>query len=308
MVSGRHTYLFPPPDENGGGLRRLRKLAAVPAGCHEVSWTDLAADPPDLVLLQRPIDSDLCEQHLGLRPGRDLPAIYLEHNTPQDQVPNTRHPMADQRGLLLVQVSHFNHLFWEAGSATSMVIEHGVPDPGYRYRGDLARLAFVVNEPVRRWRVTGTDLLAAFGAHPIDAFGIDGDLLPPELGSRCPQLAFAGNLSSEDLYAALARRRVYLHLNRWTSLGLSLIQAMMLGLPVVVVNTTEASRAVPPEAGALSSDIGELTRVAAQLLKDPEEAAARGRVAREAALRRYGLSRFLADWDEAYTAAQNLLP
>jgi glycosyltransferase involved in cell wall biosynthesis len=111
----------------------------------------------------------------------------------------------------------------------------------------------------------------------------------------------------EDLYAALARRRVYLHLNRWTSLGLSLIQAMMLGLPVVVLDTTEASRAVPPQAGALSCDIGELTRVAAQLLKDPEEAAARGRVAREAALRRYGLARFLADWDEAYAAAANLL-
>jgi hypothetical protein len=307
LVSGRHTYLFPPPDENGGGLRRLRRLDAVPAGCHEVSWSDLAADPPDLVLLQRPIDADLCEQHLGLRPGRDLPGIYLEHNTPQDQVPNTRHPLADQSELLLVQVTHVNHLFWDTGSATSVVIEHGVPDPGYRYRGDLARLAFVVNEPVRRWRVTGTDLLAAFGAHPIDAFGIDGDLLPPELGSRCPQLVFAGNLSPEDLYTALARRRVYLHLNRWTSLGLSLIQAMMLGMPVVVVNTTEASRAVPPEAGALSSDVGELTRAAAQLLKDPEEAAARGRVAREAALRRYGLARFLADWDEAYATAQKLV-
>ena len=47
--------------------------------------------------------------------------------------------------------------------------------------------------------------------------------------------------------------------------------------------------------------------MAAQLLKDPDEAAARGRVAREAALRRYGLARFLADWDEAYAAAVSLL-
>lgn len=285
----------------------MRRLASgPPANCREVSWAELAADPPDLVLLQRPDDLGLCERGLGLRPGKDVPAIYLEHNTPKEQVPNTRHPLADQRGLLLVQVTHFNQLFWDVGSTPSVVIEHGVADPGHRYTGELARLAFVVNEPVRRWRVTGTDLLAAFDAHPIDAFGIDGDLLPAELGSHCPQLAFAGNHLPEDLYAALARRRVYLHLNRWTSLGLSLIQAMMLGLPVVVLDTTEASRAVPPEAGALSCDIGELTRVAAQLLKDPEEAAARGRVAREAALRRYGLARFLADWDEAYAAAVNL--
>jgi hypothetical protein len=296
------------PDDHGGGLRRLLRLGpGPPANCREVAWADLATDPPDLVLLQRPVDLGLCERGLGLRPGRDVPAVYLEHNTPRDQVPNTRHPMADQRGVLMVQVSHFNHLFWNAGSTASVVIEHGVADPGYRFTGELPRLAFVVNEPVRRWRVTGTDLLAAFASHPIDAFGIDGDLLPPALGSRCPQLAFAGNLLPEDLYAALARRRVYLHLNRWTLLGLSLIQAMMLGLPVVVVDTTEASRAIPPEAGAVSCDVGELTRVARQLLKDPEEAAARGRAAREAALRRYGLARFLADWDEAYAAAVDLV-
>ena len=42
----------------------------------------------------------------------------------------------------------------------------------------------------------------------------------------------------------------------------------------------------------------ELVREAERLLADPEEARRRGLIAREAALERYGLRRFLADWDE----------
>ena len=53
------------------------------------------------------------------------------------------------------------------------------------------------------------------------------------------------------MHAELARRRAYLHLCRWTSLGLSLIEAMAIGMPVVALATTEAVVAVPPDAGAL---------------------------------------------------------
>jgi glycosyltransferase involved in cell wall biosynthesis len=98
----------------------------------------------------------------------------------------------------------------------------------------------------------------------------------------------------------MAERRVYLHLNRWTSLGLSLIQAMMLGMPVVVLDTTEASRAVPARAGARSTDVTELVTATRALLNDPDEALRRGLIARRAALDRYGLPRFLHDWDLAF--------
>ena len=84
-----------------------------------------------------------------------------------------RHPLADQPGVLLVQVTYFNDLFWDCGGTPTRVIEHGVADPGLRYTGRLPRLAFVVNEPVRRWRVTGTDLLTRFADFDVDAFGID---------------------------------------------------------------------------------------------------------------------------------------
>jgi glycosyltransferase involved in cell wall biosynthesis len=104
----------------------------------------------------------------------------------------------------------------------------------------------------------------------------------------------------------MAERRVYLHLNRWTSLGLSLIQAMLLGMPVVVLDTTEASRAASVAAGARSSDITELVTATRALLADPEEAQDRGLIARRAALERYGLPRFLHDWDLAFKEAAEI--
>ncbi|MEA2360822.1 MAG: hypothetical protein QOI62_4082, partial [Solirubrobacteraceae bacterium] len=165
------------------------------------------------------------------------------------------------------------------------------------YDGSLDHLAFVVNEPVRRWRVTGTDLLPRFAPQPVDAFGIDGDLLPDALGGQ-PGVAFAGNLKPPQLRDALVRRRAYLHLNRWTSLGLSLIEAMHLGMPVVALATTEACEAVPPAAGTISTRVDRLAAAARELLGDPDRAREAGLAARRTALERFGLARFLADWDD----------
>jgi hypothetical protein len=43
---------------------------------------------------------ELCAEHLQRRPGRDMPAIFLEHNTPKTDVPTTRHPLVDEPGVL----------------------------------------------------------------------------------------------------------------------------------------------------------------------------------------------------------------
>ena len=63
------------------------------------------------------------------------------------------------------------------------------------------------------------------------------------------------DLPQDCLHDELARRRVYLHPIRWTSLGLSLLEAMHLAMPVVALATTEVAEAVPPEAGVVSTDV-----------------------------------------------------
>ena len=169
------------------------------------------------------------------------------------------------------------------------MIEHGIVDPGYRYTGELPRLAVVVNEPVRRGRVTGTDLLRPLRARPARSTCSACGAGVPRAGSRtCP---------SSELHAEMARRRVYVHPFRWTSLGLSLIEAMHLGMPVVALATTEVPEAVPAGAGVVSTSVDVLVDAARRLVADPEEARAMGKAARAAALGRYGLDRFLADWD-----------
>jgi glycosyltransferase involved in cell wall biosynthesis len=110
------------------------------------------------------------------------------------------------------------------------------------------------------------------------------------------------DLPQDALHTELARRRVYLHPIRWTSLGLSLLEAMHLGMPVVALGATEVHEAVPPEAGVVSTKLDVLAGALRRLVADPDEAATRGAAARAAALERYGLERFHTDWDVALRA------
>lgn len=302
LVRGEHEYLFLDVDPSGAGAPD--PTVPWPASASVVGVAELAADPPDLVVCQRLEEIDACGRLIGRTPGRDLPAVFIEHNTPADGVPTSAHPLADRPGWLIVHVTRFNALLWDCGSTATVVVDHGVLDPGRLWSGDRGRAAFVVNEPVRRWRVTGTDLLpAVLGHHGVDAFGIDGDRLPAALPGT--DVTFGGNFGPEELHAEIAHNGVYLHLNRWTSLGLSLLEAMHLGMPAVVLQTTEAAT-LPAEIGAVSLDLDKLRRRTSELLADPDEAARCGRVAREIALERYSLAPFLTRWDDAYARASAL--
>ena len=302
FVRGRHTYLLPTtPDRGPDGLGRARTYAW-PASAVEVPPDEAAGAEVDVVVLQRPRElSHLAESWLGgRRPGRDLPAVYLEHNAPQGRVADMRHVAADRLDLLVVHVTHFNDLFWDCGSTPTRVVEHGVVDPGPRYRGELPSAAVVINQPARRGRVTGTDLLCRLAAAvPVDLFGMQAERLAGMAGVRP-----AGDLPQAELHREMARRRLYLHPVRWTSLGLSLLEAMHLGMPVVALATTEVAEAVPPAAGVVSTRVEVLADAARRLAADPEQARAMGRAARAAALARYGLDRFLADWDRVLEEAR----
>jgi hypothetical protein len=295
FVHGRHEYLIPvTPDRGPDGVGRARTYAWPPAAV-EVTRQEAAAAEVDVVVLQRPQElHGLAEAWLGgRRPGRDVPAVYLEHNAPQGRVGDMRHPAADRDDLVMVHVTHFNDLFWDCRTTRTRVVEHGVVDPGYRYGGELASAAVVVNEAARRGRVTGTDLLARLGAEvPVDLFGMGAERLAGTPGVRSAQ-----ELPQARLHAEMARRRLYLHPVRWTSLGLSLLEAMHLGMPVVGLATTEVVEAVPADAGVLSTSVDVLADAARRLLADPEQARVMGKAARAAAQARYGLRRFLDDWD-----------
>ncbi|MFI1968613.1 glycosyl transferase [Streptomyces cinnamoneus] len=297
FVQGPHTYLVPVTPERGpDGLGRARTFDW-PESVVELPPERLRDADVDLLVLQRPHEFDLARRWLGRRPGLDVPTVYLEHNAPGGPVPDTRHPAAGRPGLTVVHVTHFNRLMWDCGATPTTVVEHGVVDPGPLWTGTLERAAVVVNEPLRRGRTTGTDLLEYFSrAAPLDVFGMGTDGLAERLGLAADRCR-AGELVQRDLHGALARRRVYLHPVRWTSLGLSLLEAMHLGMPVVALATTEVTEAVPAGAGVVSNRLEVLHDAVRGFLAEPERARETGRAARAAALARYGLPRFLDDWD-----------
>jgi glycosyltransferase involved in cell wall biosynthesis len=291
LVQGEHEYLLPVEPGRGPDGRGRAQTWDWPPAAVEVSRDEARDAEIDVLLLQRPDELDgLSREWLG---DRRIPTVYVEHNAPQGRIAEMRHPVADRDDVdLVVHVTHFNDLFWDCGSTAKRVIEHGIVDPGYRYSGETERAAVVINEAPRRARVTGTDLLARFadGGVPIDLFGMKaGDVTAP--------VHAIDDLPQELLHDELARRRVYLHPIRWTSLGLSLIEAMQLGMPVVALATTEAPDAIPAAAGIVSTRVERLTDAARAFLAEPERAREAGLAARRSALERFGLERFLADWD-----------
>ena len=298
FVQGGHDYLLPVTlQRDADGLGRARTWQW-PATVQEVPLESLADSDPDLVVLQRGRDLELARTHLRREPGRDVPAVWVEHNTPRGDPGDARHPLADRDDIPVVHVTHFNRVFWDTGRAPSTVIEHGVVDPGLRYTGELPRAAVVVNEPVRRGRITGTDLLAYFATYaPLDVFGMGVAGLAAHLGLDRELLHEHDNPPQSRLHHLMATRRAYLHPVRWTSLGLSLLEAMHLGLPVVVLAATEAVEAVPPDAGVVSTRLDVLGQGLRELMHDRDRARETGLRARQVALDRYGLQRFVDDWD-----------
>lgn len=295
FVQGNHTYIVPVIPSRGPDGRGRAMTWKWPASVVECSPEELADAAADVVIVQDARQLDLAQEWLG-QPGRHLPIIWLEHNTPQGPINQMQHPAKDRSDVTVVHVTNTNALFWDTGTARSVVIEHGVIDPGWRWTGEVRRTAVVVNEPLRRWRISGSDLLGRFGTVAgVDLFGMAGLELATAL--RNPNWLSTYDLSQPALHDELASRRCYLHPFRWTSLGLSLIEAMLLGMPVVALATTEVPDAVPDSTGIVSNDLDRLRAGVARLHADHEYAAELGQAARRHALDRFSHQRFLAEWD-----------
>lgn len=309
FVQGEHEFLVPVVPDRGPAGRGRAETWDWPPTVREVTPQELRTTPFDVVVLQRPEELELLERWTGLRAGTDVPAVYVEHNTPAGPAVTTRHPLAERDDIPVAHVTAFNALVWDCGRAPTTVVEHGIVDPGPRYTGTRERVGAVVNEPVRRWRVAGTDQLLDLARHvPVEVYGMgmadleryvredDGRDDGPAARRPTPELFLHDDVPQDAMHTRLAGARAYLHPFRWTSLGLSLLEAMALGMPVLAFATTAAPEAVPASAGVVSNDPAVLLDAARRWLADPDEARERGAAARRHVLENFGLDRFLTDW------------
>jgi glycosyltransferase involved in cell wall biosynthesis len=241
----------------------------------------------DVVLYQSRAAWDV-DRHEFLSPAqRNLPRIYLEHDPPQEHPTNTRH-WVDDRGALLVQVTAFNALMWDAGDTPTCVIEHGVkPLADEHYRGNLERGIVVVNNIDRRGRRLGLDVYQQAAREvPLDLAG---------MGSE--RVGGIGEVSNRLLPQTMAAYRFFFNPIRYTSLGLAVIEAMLVGLPIVALATTEMVSVIRNgENGYIDTRPERLVEAMQSLLADAALAAELGSVARREARARFAIERFVSDW------------
>lgn len=291
FLQGSHDYLLPTlPGRGPDGLGRADSWDW-PASAVEVSPAELADAAVDVVVLQRPHELELATRWLGRRPGRDLAAVYLEHNTPGGDVPFTRHPLAGQSEIPVVHVTAFNALMWDAGRTPTRVVEHGVkPLAEARWHGELERGLVVVNHLRRRGRRLGLDVFQAVDRElPLALAGMDSE----SVGARL----CLGEVPHARLPQTMAAHRFLFNPIRYTSLGLAVIEAMMVGLPVVGLATTELVSVIRNgENGWIDTRPERLLDAMRRLLADRGLAAAWGAAARRDACERFGIGRFVDDW------------
>lgn len=270
-----------------------------PDNVREVPADRVHREQIDVVLFQSRRNY-LEDQHAILSERqRGLPRIYLEHDPPREHPTDTRHPV-DDPDVLLVHVTAFNDLMWDSGRTPTRVIEHGVVvADDVRYTGEVPRGVSVVNGMDWRGRRVGADVFRrASTAVPLDLAG---------MGSE--EFAGVGDVPLGRLHRFIARYRFFFNPIRYTSLGLAVCEAMMLGMPVVALATTEyATVVVNGVNGYADTNLGRLVERMVELIGDRAEARRLGEGARRTAMERFHIARFRRDWNEAFADVTGTRP
>jgi hypothetical protein len=291
LVRTGHEFFLPVTEEGG---RRL-------GGIGHWGWpTDRVHEVPEAVV--RDLDVDLVVYQSARNWREDGPRIlseaqargpriHIEHDPPWADPTEARHPV-DDPDVLLVHVTSFNALMWDAGRTPTRVIEHGIPEPhGVRWTGELERGLVVINDLGTRGRRIGKDIFeGARTAVPMDLVGM-----------RSAEVGGLGEVLRADLPAFSARYRFFFHPARYTSFGMAVCEAMMIGMPVVALATTEMPTVLENgRSGIIHTDPARLIEGARELVRDHRLASRLGAAGQAIARERFSIARFARQWDEAF--------
>ncbi len=221
-----------------------------------------------------------------------LPKVYLEHDPPRQNPTDTKHPVDDPH-MLLVHVTPFNKLMWDNGQTPTTVVEHGVLVPKHvQYSGEMNCGVVVVNNLARRGRRLGADVFDYVRQEvPLDLVGMNSK----EKGGL-------GELPHYDLLPFESRYRFFFNPIRYTSLGLAVCEAMMIGMPIIGLATTEMATVVHNDvSGYVDTDVDELVNYMKDLIQSPAKAKQLSEGARSYAQEHFNIDRFAHDWDTVFS-------
>lgn len=274
------------------------------------AWSDNVRDVPaeqvknlsfDCVLFQSQKNYLEDQYEILCESQRQLPRLYLEHDPPQSHPTDTPHIVDDPR-VLLIHVTQFNRLMWNSRRTPTRVVEHGVIVPDVQYTGELEKGLVIVNNLASRGRRLGADVFEQVRSQiPLDVVGMNSE----EIGGL-------GEIGHDQLPEFSARYRFLFNPIRYTSLGLAVCEAMMVGLPVIGLATTEMATVVANGvSGYVDTDVDKLVEVMHELLQNPQQAQLLSGGAKKTARERFDTLRFTHDWNQAFATAisiSNLQP
>jgi hypothetical protein len=249
----------------------------------------------DCILFQSEKNFRIDQYEILSEEQRQLPAVYLEHNAPSPHPVDSSHPLYDPE-VILVHVTHYNELMWKNNVPIVKVIQHGITEPSHLYTGELRKGIVVINHIKERGRITGWDIFERARAEvPIDLAGMGTE-----------KYGGLGEVLFPGLAAFTTRYRFLFNPIRHTSFGLSVCEAMMAGMPVVSLATTEyANMLKNGESAFINTDVDVLISDMKLLLSDRSMAADIGQQARALALEHFNMQRFTREWDEVFQFAIN---
>ena len=222
-----------------------------------------------------------------------LPKIYVEHNTPVGSPTDNMHVMNDPN-VCMVHVTHFNKLMWHNITPVVKVIEHGVTMPKEQYSGTIEKGIVVINHIEQRGRITGWDIFEQARKNvPLDLVG---------MGTK--QSGGLGEVLHPQLPAFISKYRFFFNPIRYTSFGLAVCEAMMAGMPIVALATTEYVTIIKDgENGFIDTNVERLINKMKLLINNRSLAIEMGEKARTTAMEKFGIQRFVSQWEAMFNFA-----
>jgi hypothetical protein len=289
LSQGNYDIYIPTRPEKGEGYYGRGETFPFGANVIEILADDVKNYNFDCILFQTNRNYKVDQYEILSDKQRALPKVYLEHDPPREHPTDTKH-LIDDPNITLVHVTHFNRLMWDSRRTPTVVIEHGVTDPGLIYDGRFNKGIVVINNLPARGRLLGFDIFKQVQEQvPLDLIGMGTD----DCG--------LGEVLHPQLPHFQSRYRFFFNPIRYTSLGLAVCEAMMMGIPVVGLATTELSAVIQNEKnGFIHTDINYLIEKMHQLIANPTLATKVGASARATAMVRFNIRRFTNNWERLF--------
>ena len=294
LSKGNYDIFIPVSDEKTEGYYGRGETFPFGNNVIEVRAEDVKNHHFDCILFQTNKNYLFDQYEILSEEQRNLPRVYVEHDTPAKYPADAKHVMNDA-DVVMVHVTHFNKLMWNNdGCRIIKVIDHGVVVPPYSYTGELQKGVVIVNHLHQRGRKLGADIFEEVRKKiPLDLIG---------MGTK--EYGGLGEVLHPQMPSFISRYRFCFNPIRWTSLGLAVLEAMATGLPVVALASTEYVTVIKDGYnGFIHTDVDYLVDRMQQLLDNQSIAIQLGKEARNTIQERFYIERFATEWEQVFQLA-----